>query len=126
MRDPYFGHRDWFTGEPLGDKDEKTKWDYALISALQVIEDHTNQHGVLIWEIENERMDVDAVKRTDKFQAAVDRKTKGSKKKAYSPDPGEYFVPELRLRGGEWPTYSDYIEDQIKKKDEEMQDGTMG
>lgn len=122
MRDPYFGHRDWFTGEKTGDQNEWIDWDFALVSALQVIEDHTNKHGLLSWEVDNERMVVDAVKKIDPFQAAVDRKTKGSKKKGYTPDPGEYFVPDLILRGGEWPTYTSYIQELIDREDA---DGTI-
>jgi hypothetical protein len=114
MRDPYFGNRDWFTGEPTDTPEVWTDWDYALVSAFQVIEDNTNKHGLLQWEVDSERMDVKAIHKTDKFQAAVDRRTKGSKKKAYQPDPGEYFVPELDLRGGEWPTYSEYIKDMLE------------
>lgn len=110
MRDPYFGHRDWFNGEPLRDADEMTEWDYALIASLQIIEDNTDKHGLLAWETANERMTVDAVKQIDKFQAAIDRRTKGSPKKGYKPEPGEYFTPDLNLRGGEWPTYTAYLE----------------
>lgn len=126
MQDPYFGHRDWFTGEPDDDREAWIEWDYALVAALQIIEDSTNKHGLLSWEVDNERMDVIAEKKVDKFQAAVDRRTKGSKKKPYEPAPGEYFVPKLDLRGGEWPTYSDYLEElraESLKRDEA--NGTM-
>lgn len=116
MRDPYFGNRDWFTGEPNETPETWTDWDYALVAAFQVIEDNTNRHGLLTWEVENERMDVDAEKRTDKFQAAVDRRTKGTKKKGYEPSPGEYFVPKLNLLGGEWPTYSEYVKGLVDKE----------
>lgn len=116
MQDPYFGHRDWFTGEELADREAWTDWDFLLATALQIIEDHTNKHGLLQWEVDNERMDVIAEKKIDKFQAAVDRRTKGTSKKGYTPSPGEYFVPKLDLRGGEWPTYSDYIQDLVEKE----------
>lgn len=108
MQDPYYGHRDIFTGEPIRDKDEWIEWDYVLVTAVQIIEDHTDKHGSLIWEVEAERVYVDAEKRIDKFQAAVDSRTKGTKQKGYTPSPGEYFVPKLDLRGGEWPTWEEY------------------
>lgn len=116
MRDPYFGNRNWFTGEKTDTPEVWSDWDYALVAAFQVIEDNTNKHGLLLWEVENERMDVQAVKKIDPFQAAVDRKTRGSKKKGYNPEPGEYFVPELNLRGGEWPTYSEYIKNLLEEQ----------
>jgi len=120
MRDPYFGNRDWVTGEPTDTPEVWTDWDYALVSAFQIIEDNTNRHGLLQWEVDNERMDVKAIHKIDKFQAAVDRRTKGSKKKAYTPDPGEYFVPELDLRGGEWPTYSEYIKKMLEEQESDV------
>ena len=109
MRDPFFGHRDVFTGEPIRERDEWTEWDYALIAAFQLKSDLTDQHGLLRHEVENERMDVLAIKKYDKFQAARDRATKGGKK-GYTPEPGEYFTPKLYLRGGEWPTLEEYWE----------------
>lgn len=124
MRDPYYGHRDWETGEPTADRDEKTEWDYALISALQIIEDHTNKHGLLSWEVDNERMDVIARKDTDKFQAAIDRATKGTKKKPYEASPGEVWLPKLDLRGGEWPTYTDYLAG-LREEAQESESGTI-
>ena len=107
-RDPLFGHRDWFTGGPVRDKDEWTDWDFALVSAFQLISDLTDRDGLLVHEVENERMMVHAVRKINKFHASRDRMTKGSKKKGYEPQPGEYFVPELELRGGEWPTLEEY------------------
>jgi len=112
MRDPYFGHRDFFTGEPLRDKDEWTDWDYALVAAYQTVQDMTNKHGLLVHEVESDRVMVSAVKKIDRFQAQVDRATKGSKAKGYTPDPGEYFEPKLELRfGDEWPTLEDHWAD---------------
>lgn len=121
MRDPYFGHRDWFTGEELDDREAWTDWDFALVASLQIIEDNTDKHGLLSWETACDRVDIKANKKIDKFQAAVDRQTKGTKTKGYQASPGEYFVPEVDLRGGEMPTYKEYIENLIKKNT----DGTM-
>lgn len=119
MRDPYFGNRDVFTGDPIRDRDEWTSWDYALVSAYQLSQDLTNKHGLLVHEVENERMDVWAIKKHDKFQAAVDNATRGSKKKGYTPDAGEYFVPKLVHRGGEWPTLEEYWAKLAEEADED-------
>lgn len=119
MRDPYFGNRDVLTGDPIRDRDEWTEWDYILVSVYQLIQDLTNKHGLLAHEVENERMVVEAIKKHDKFQAAVDRATKGSKKKGYTPDPGEYFVPRLYLRGGDWPTLEEYWASQGEESEDD-------
>lgn len=95
MRDDWFGHRNPFTGAPSGDKDEWTRWDYALSSAYQLIEDNTDEYGLLIWEREDEAVDIDAIRRSHKFKAAVDNVTNGKK---YKPIPGEYFIPDIRSR----------------------------
>lgn len=122
MRDPFFGHRDVFTGEPLRGKDEWTRWDFALVTAFQLVQDLTNKHGLLVFEVENERMDVYANKKFDKFEAARDRATAGSKTRGYTPQPGEYFEPELVLRGGEWPTLAEYWETLAEKADSPRED----
>lgn len=115
MRDPLFGHRDVFTGKPLRDRNEWTEWDFALVTAYQLVQDLTNKHGLLVHEVENERVFVDAVKKFDKFDAAVARQTKGSKKKGYTPQDGEYFVPDIKLRYGEWPTLQEYWASQVSE-----------
>ena len=119
MRDPYFGHRDVFTGEPLRDRDEWTDWDYLLIDAYQLIQDLTDKHGLLVHETSSERVMVSAKREIDRFEAARDRMTRGTKKKGYEPQPGEYFVPVLELRGGDWPTVEEYFEIQARKADDE-------
>lgn len=97
MGDDWFGHRDPFTGAPHGDKDEYTTWDYALINAYQAIEDYTDEKsGLLMWELEDDQVYVNANRKVHKFQAAVDKKTAGTPNKPYKPVPGEYFVPELK------------------------------
>ena len=58
--------------------------------------------------MENERVDVEAVKKVNKFHASRDRQTSGKGKKGYTPAPGEYFVPKIRLRGGDPPTLKEY------------------
>lgn len=110
MEDPHFGNRDFFTGAPIRSASDWTEWDFALANAMQLKEDLTNRHGLLEHEVEDPRMFVNAVKKIDKFQAAVDRKTKGTKKKGYEPEPGEYFVPDMQLRYGEWPSIKEYFQ----------------
>jgi len=109
MRDAWYGHRDFYF-EEFGDKDEWIRWDYSIASALQTIEDLTDQHGILVWERDAENMDIEAVKTIDKFQASIDRKTKGSDKNPYKPEPGEAWTPRVTQRGGETPTYRKYLE----------------
>lgn len=121
MRDPYYGHRDPFTGKPIRDRDEWTEWDFILVATYQLMEDLTDKHGLLVHETSNERVMVSAKKEIDRFQAVVDRMTQGTKKKGYTPQPGEYFVPVLELRGGDWPTVEEYFE-QLSREDEEDDD----
>lgn len=85
-------------------------WDFALAEALQTIEDYTNQHGILAWEADSERVDVSAAKKIDKFESAKQRNTG---RKNYKAEPGEYFVPHLELLGGEWPTMAEYVRGQM-------------
>ena len=111
MRDAWYGHRD-LNFEPEGDKDEWLDWDYALLTALQTIEDMTDSHGLPVWKTQPEAMDVKAVKKIDKFQAFVERATKGTDKNPYKPEPGETWLPDLEWRGRdeEYPTYRKYLE----------------
>lgn len=115
MGDEWYGHRDWFTGLPRGDKDEWVEWDWALIRAFQTVEDWTDSHGLLRYEVDDpkQRTYVEAVKKIDQFEAAKDRITS---RKNYKPDPGEYFAPRLEKRSKEWPTLQEYIEHEIEKE----------
>lgn len=76
---------------------------------FQIIQDHTNSHGILVWENASDRVEVIANKEIDKFEAAREIKTRG---KNYKASPGEAFVPEVRLLHGEWPTFEEYIKQQ--------------
>lgn len=122
MGDDWFGHRDPFTGEPVGDKDEYLTWDYALMNAFQTIEDYTDQKsGLPVWELDDEAVYVDAVRKTNKFQQAIDEATRGSKTKPYQPSPGEYFVPDMntRRKDGEgkpvFQTYSEWVKKSVSE-----------
>ena len=61
MADDWFGHRHPFTGEPFGDKDEWTDWDFVLVEAVQLIEDWTDQHGLLAWEVDDPKERVQVI-----------------------------------------------------------------
>lgn len=118
MGDDWFGHRHWLTGDPQGDKDEWTQWDYILSRVLQTYDDFTNDHGLARWEVDDpkERVDVGAERKTDKFQAAMDRITGKDK---YKPSPGEYFIPKLELRASDWPTFGEYMDHLVQEAQDE-------
>lgn len=92
LRDPYAGHRDFYTGEPDAPLDEWTSWDFALAVAVQDIKDGTTEEGHLIWEIDDDRVDVEPVKAINKARAAIDKRTGTD---GYKPDPGEYWRTKL-------------------------------
>lgn len=110
MGDSWYGHRDPYF-EPVGDKDEWIDWDYALIAALQVIEDSMGSSGLPVWVTEAEYIEVNAVRKIDKFQRAIANKTKGTEKKPYVAKPGETWVPEVVniLGTDEEPTYREFL-----------------
>lgn len=113
MRDDAYGHRDFFSGSVFEDKDEWVEWDFALVTALQTIEDSTDKYGLLTWQVEPEDIEINAEKRIHKFQASVDRATAGSDKKPYKPQPGEYFLPDMWSRGADKdrkPTYREWLD----------------
>jgi len=122
MGDDWFGHRDPLTFEPLGDREEYTSWDWSILNAFQTIEDYSDKHGLLVWEIDDERVVVDAIRKTDKFQRSIDERTKGTDKKPYKPIPGEYFVPDVHSRehdesGNEvFNTFREWVEKSIAKE----------
>lgn len=112
MHDDYYGYRDFFTGLPFGDSRVFLEWDWALIQAVQMIEDHTDKYGLLNWQVEAEDIEVDAEKRIHKFQASIDRITAGSKTKSYTPQPGEFFVPKMWSRSSDKdrkPTFAEWL-----------------
>jgi hypothetical protein len=117
FHDHFYGHRDYFTGEPIRDP-YWTEWDYALADAVSFMQDYTDSHGHLIWERDADYVEAVAVKKIDKAQAAIDSKTKGSKNKPYQPSPGETFQTVLRIMPGYedkgWPTFDEWAEEQEK------------
>lgn len=120
-RDDWYGHRDPLTGEPLGDRDEWISWDHALADAFQTIEDFTDSaSGLPVWQIEDEAVEVDAVKKINKFRKSVEMATKGTEKKPYKPSPGEYFVPKIFSRRSDGSVQS--FHEWTKKMSEKPED----
>lgn len=94
MGDDWFGHRDPLTYAKAGNSEEYTAWDWAILNAFQTIEDLTDdKSGLLVWEMEDDSAYVTADRKTNKFEAARDKKTQA---KNYKPIPGEYYVPGLK------------------------------
>lgn len=121
MWDDWYGHRNPLTGKPTGDKDEWVPWDHALAQAYQTVEYYTNQNGIKQWQIDDPLEDIGAIRKFDPYQAAVDSMTKGTAKNPYKPSPGEYFVPDVKIRKGakrEMWTYADWV----TAKTQEMRD----
>src|SRR3954468_5355871 len=92
FRDPYAGHRNYYSGEPDGKLDEWTPWDFALATATQAIIDGTTEEGHLIWEIEADDVDVIAVHDVNKARAAIEMITQAE---GYKSTPGEFYRTKL-------------------------------
>lgn len=109
-RDEWFGHRDpFYPSIKRGDREEFIDWDYALLGAVSTIEDMTDDYGLVPWELDDDRITVEASQRIHKFVSARDRTTS---KKNRTASPGEYFVPDVVFRGAddEHPqTFSEWI-----------------
>lgn len=101
----------------MGDPHAWTDWDLALAYSIQVIEDFTDQYGLLAWEVEDEAIQIDAVRKIHPFKESVDLVTKGSPKRPYQPAPGEYFVPDMwsRRKDGSIQTFSEWVESTVEK-----------
>jgi hypothetical protein len=112
LQDHYAGFRDSFThtvdGEPVW-----TDWDYALATALQLIEDHTDaETGHLVWIEQSDRVTFDATRFVKKSVAATERKTNG---KNYKAQPGERWrTRPVVMNGGDMPTMTEWYEEQAK------------
>lgn len=123
MRDDWHGHRDPFTGDRVGDRDEWIEWDHLLADTYQLIEDYTDpKSGLLIWEIEDEDVVVDAHAKVNKFQEAIDEKTN---MKNYKPANGQYFVPHMYSRRKDengvrqYQTFREWLAKEVEKATEE-------
>lgn len=114
-RDDWFGH--WTVqGDRHGDPNERIEWDFALIEALETIDDFTDDNGLLRWEVDEDGVSVDSVKTYDKFQASIDRKTGRDN---YKPEPGERWKPVVRpsryREDGGFQTFAEWRESQNAK-----------
>lgn len=110
MHDGQYGFRDLHSWKRFGEV-EWLEWDYVLVEALQLIEDYTTDSGLLAWEADSDRVEVEAVRFTDKFEAARERSTS---RKNYKAIPGERYRPRVKLRRGEdWPTFEEWVESQV-------------
>ena len=104
--DEHYGHRD-AEGNPTGNASEWIRWDYILAEKVQTITDLTGSSSVPQWVMEAPNVEISADKKIDKFEAAKARKTSG---KNYKQSPGEYYVARVELRGGTYPTLSEWYE----------------
>ncbi|MCK9599198.1 MAG: hypothetical protein M0R06_09170 [Sphaerochaeta sp.] len=111
MEDEWYGHRDWRTGEPEGDRTEWVDWDFALVSAFSTIEAYTDQNGIRQWQKEDPEERIDAIRKIDPFNAGRDRIVQS---KNYKAQPGEYFIPDMKTArpNKEFWTYQDWVESQ--------------
>lgn len=119
MHDDWYGHRDPFTGDPKGDKDEWLEWDFLLLETIQMIEDHTDDTGLLVWETDDPAAVVDAIPKINKFDRA--REVKESAKN-FKRRPGTRYVPKLWSRrkdeSGEnrFQTFREWIERSVAEE----------
>ena len=112
-QDHHVGHRDENTGDVLGSG--WTQDDFMLFDAYQTIDDFSDQHGILVWDKESDRVDIWATHKVDKFESAKDR---AAGKKGRKPIAGEYWVPDVRLIPGYedegWPTITEWRMNKLK------------
>lgn len=90
---------------------------------MQMIEDGTTEEGHLVWELQQDDVYVEAIRRTNKARAAIDRITDA---KGYKSRPGEYFITELHQQGVEpgeekFQTRREWIEQQVEEH--ELEEG---
>ena len=83
-----------------------------------MIEDHTDEYGLLVWEREDPSVDIAAHRRIHKFKAAIDERTRGTEKTPYKPKAGEYFVPRVEsLREDESiQTFREWVERSVAEE----------
>lgn len=114
LADEWAGWRDPFTGEPNNDNaSEWTEWDFLLVQAYQTIEAYTDSNGIRKWQKDDPEERISALRKIDPYQAEIDRITR---KKNYKPDPGEFFVPDLKTgrEDGKFWTYTEWMDSILK------------
>lgn len=115
MADDWYGHRNPFTGEPEGDRDEWVEWDHLLANAFQTIEDFTDpDSGILQWKLDDPAVDIVAEKYIHKWHEAVEARTSG---KNYKAAHGERFRPVIESRRKDGSTWGikEWIEEKAKE-----------
>lgn len=77
------------------------------------MEDFTLKSGITVWENESDSVDVFAVQKVDKFEAAKAAYEKKNKKSVA----GAYLVPMVRLKpfAKDWPTSREWFEAQVQE-----------
>lgn len=90
--------------------DEWTRWDFVLANTLQTIEDLTDQNGLAVWVKENPRVDITADAKVDKFERAKGEKQELAGKNTKVKKHGVYYVPNIVVMDGEYPTLSEWYE----------------
>lgn len=117
MRDDAFGHRDPFTGEVVGDKDEWTAWDYLIADVAQLIEDCTDENGFLVWEKDTGQEEPTAIIATlRRDRAAYTRQVFEKQNADALSKPGAYVELRMKLRNGyEYPSHRDYFKRQAER-----------
>lgn len=116
MSDEWFGHRDYFTGEPDGDRTEWTEWDFALARAYQTVEYYTDQNGIFQWIKEDPYVMIEATPKIDEFRQAVEKAERNGSVE------GRYWVPDIGSRredGSLW-TYQEWV-NSMREKDNRVE-----
>jgi hypothetical protein len=97
-------------------------WDLRLLKAFHFAESFVNE-GIPIWWDESDDVTFDVERRVSRSRAATDRAQKqessgtGTDGKPREAPPGRYYVPVPRkMGGGPMPTFSEYVEEQERKK----------
>lgn len=113
FHDPHALNRNSFTWEPDSPHDQWNEWDFALAEARQVIEDYTDEDGLLIWERDSEDTVVKAYWKLNRARAAKERLQKKSKETPVGSSP----IVELGLKPGrDWPTLESWWAEEQKKQ----------
>lgn len=115
MRDDWFGHREPLTGKPTGDRNEWVAWDFRLMQVFQLIEDFTDTHGFLAWEVDDPkgRVIVETTREVDRVQQAIDISEKKKENKDFlAKVEGSYLAPRLtkRNKNTDWPGHEEFFE----------------
>lgn len=120
MQDDWFGHRDPLTGAKLGDRHEWILWDFSLMNAYKLIEDYTDERGILLWEkdMPGEPVIFDTELKLDRATEAV-VKAESAHRERMANNPGMYVVVKPKLRAKDWPTHIDYFKWLAEKNNEE-------